>query len=103
MEQWDAQLFLTLARAAERRMGQFDAQGLANTVCAFAKVDRFDEQLFMSVSGVAEQRAGDFNVQKLVNIAWAFAKVAAADSRDAQLFLTLARTAKCCMGGFNND
>jgi len=29
--QVDAQLFMVLARAAERRIGDFDAQGLVNT------------------------------------------------------------------------
>ena len=36
--QLDAQLFMALARMAERRVGEFNAQNLANTAWAFAMV-----------------------------------------------------------------
>ena len=36
-------LFKALARAVERRVIEFDAQGLANTMWAFATLDQLDE------------------------------------------------------------
>ena len=49
MGQKDKQLFKALAKMAERRLDQFNAQGLANTAWAFATVatvGQLDEQLF---------------------------------------------------------
>jgi len=36
-------LFTILARAAERRMSDFDSQNIANTAWAFATADQVDE------------------------------------------------------------
>ena len=55
----DAQLFSALAREAERRMGNFNPQDLANTAWAFATL--------------GQPGLDDFNPQELANTAWAFA------------------------------
>ena len=44
-------LFTTLARAAEWRMGDFNAQNLANTAWAFAKTKQVDGHLFTALPG----------------------------------------------------
>ena len=43
--QADAQLFVALARAAERNLGDFSPQDLANTAWAFATLGQADAQL----------------------------------------------------------
>ena len=73
MGQADAQLFSALAREAERRMGNFNPQDLANTAWAFATL--------------GQPGLDDFNRQELANTAWAFATLGQAD---AQLFTALA-------------
>jgi len=53
------QLFTTLARAAEQRMADFDAQALSNTAWAFAQVTTVDQKdllLFSALGSTAEQR-----------------------------------------------
>ena len=59
--------------AAEWRVGDFNAQELANTAWAFAKAGQPDAQLFMALARAAERRVGDFNAKHLANTAWAFA------------------------------
>ena len=54
-------LFMALAKVAARRMGEFNAQALANTAWAFATVGPPDSQLYTAAAGVAAQRTGDFN------------------------------------------
>ena len=39
----DAQLFRALAKMAQQRLGNFNAQDLTNTAWAFAKLGQFDE------------------------------------------------------------
>ena len=56
MDQQDAQLFKALAKMAERRLDQFNAQELANTAWAFATAGQQDEQLFKAVAKMAERR-----------------------------------------------
>ena len=56
-------------------MGDFNAQGLANTAWAFATAGQPDAQLFMALASVAERRVHDFEEQSLANTAWAFAMV----------------------------
>ena len=76
----DSQLFTTLARAAaERRVGDFKTQNLANTVWAFATAGQSDVQLFKTLAWVAERHVGDFNAQGLANTAWAFATAGQSD------------------------
>ena len=67
--QADAQLFMALAREAERRLGDFNPQGLANTAWAFATLGQADAQLFMALAGEAERRVGNFKPQELANTA----------------------------------
>ena len=72
-------LLRTLARASEQRVHEFNAQGLTNTVWAFATVGKTDEKsnekLFAVFANAAEQRMGEFTAQALSNTAWAFAKI----------------------------
>ena len=77
MGQQDQQLFKALAKMAERRLDQFNAQELANTAwaLAFASVGQQDEQLFKALAQVAVPRLDQFNAQDLANTAWAFATV----------------------------
>ena len=49
--QLDAPLFIALARAAERRVGE-NPQELANTAWAFATVEQLDEQLFTTLARI---------------------------------------------------
>ena len=64
---------------AQRRSNQFNAQGLANTAWAFAKVDQQDEQLVNALAKMAEQRLDQFDAQALANMAWAFVTVGQED------------------------
>merc|ERR1711977_326897 len=66
----DAPLFTALARAAERRLGDFNTQNLANTAWAFAMACQSDVSLLTALARSAERRAGDFNAQGIVNTAW---------------------------------
>ena len=45
---------LRVARQAEQRMGNFNAQGLANTAWAFATAGQTDAQLFAALAREAE-------------------------------------------------
>ena len=69
MGQQDEQLFKALAKMAERRLDQFNAQALANTAWAFATVGQQDEQLFQPLAKMAEWRLYQFNAQDLANMA----------------------------------
>ena len=73
MGQQDEQLFKALAKMAEQRLDQFNAQELANMACAFATVGQQEEQLFKVVAKMAQRSLDEFNVQELANMAWAFA------------------------------
>ena len=53
--QQDEHLFKALARMAERRLDEFNAQDLANTAWAFATVGQQDEQLFKALARLAER------------------------------------------------
>ena len=54
-------LFPVLARAAERRLSEFNPQGVANTAWAFATVNHRDEKLFAALAVAAERRLSKFN------------------------------------------
>ena len=69
MGQADARLFTALAKEAERRVGDFNPQDLANTAWAFATLGHVDVQLFMALASEAERRLSDVNLQNLANIA----------------------------------
>ena len=62
-------MFEALARAAERRMSEFRAQGIANTTWAFATSGQVDKELFVVVAREAECRMSEFNRQELANTA----------------------------------
>ena len=66
--------------AAERCLGDFEVQGLANTAWAFATASQQDAQLFAALARVAELCLGDFKVQDLANTAWAFATASQQDA-----------------------
>ena len=51
-----ALLFAAMARAAERRLGDFSAQGLANMAWAFATASQRDVPLFAILLRVALRR-----------------------------------------------
>ena len=51
-------MFVTLAGAAERRVGEFNAQDLANMVWACARADRSDLRLLAALARAAERREG---------------------------------------------
>ena len=95
--QQDEQLFNALAKMAERRLDQFNAQELANTAWAFATVGQQDEQLFKVLAKIAKQRLNQFNAQGLANMAWALA-VATASLADVQLFDALTWAAEWYIG-----
>ena len=59
--QADVQLFIALAREAERCLGNFNPQDLANTAWAFATLGQADARLFAALAKEAERRVGDFN------------------------------------------
>ena len=80
-----------LARAVERRMGDFTAQALANTAWAFVTASQSDAQLLAALARAAEWRVSGFNVQSLANTAWAFATTSQSDT---QLFAALAKAAE---------
>ena len=85
-----------MARAAERRLGDFSAQGLANTAWAFATTSQHDALLFAALARAAERRLGDFSAQGLANTAWAFAT---ASQHDAPLFVALSWAVERRLGG----
>ena len=82
MGQQDEQLFKALAKMAERRLDQFNAQNLANTAWTFAKAGQQQEQLFKALSKMAERRLDQFNAQELANTAWALTDSAALHARE---------------------
>ena len=58
----------SLAReVAERCVGDFKAQNLANTAWAFAMVGQLNVQLFTTLASVAERSVGDFSAQDITN------------------------------------
>ena len=58
-----------MARAAERRVREFNAQALANTAWAFATVKHPVEKLLTALARAAEERVREFNAQDLANTA----------------------------------
>ena len=60
---------MTLARASEWRVGDSNAQSLANTVWAFATADQTDALLFAVLSRATVRCVCDFDAQTLTNTA----------------------------------
>ena len=73
MSQKDEQLFNVIAKMAERRLDEFNAQDLANTAWAFVTVGQSNGSLFVTLASAAERCMGDFKPQALGNTIWAFA------------------------------
>ncbi len=67
MGQSDAQLFRSLARVTQQRIGTFNAQDLAHAAWAFATTGHSNAQLFTALAWIAERRVDDFNGQDLAN------------------------------------
>ena len=55
------------ARIAERHVGDFSAQGLANTAWAFAKVGHSHVSLFRALARAAERCVDDFSTARYQN------------------------------------
>ena len=66
--------------ASERRVGDFNAQSLANTAWAFATAGQSDAQLFVALAMAVEQCVSDFDMQALANTAWALATASQSDA-----------------------
>jgi len=62
-----------VAEKAEESLKDFKAQGLANIVWAFAKVNQRAPRVSEVEDENAEERSEDFKPQDLANIVWAFA------------------------------
>ena len=71
MRHLDEALFAALARTAEPRLEEFNAQYFANTAWAFAAVGQLDVALFAALARAAELRLDKFHPQELANTAWA--------------------------------
>ena len=56
--QSDEQLFVALARAAMRPVAEVEAQDLANTAWAYARVKQSDEKLFVALARAAMRPGG---------------------------------------------
>ena len=54
-------------------MHELNAQELANTAWAFAKLGQLDALLFVTLASASERRMHKFNEQNLTNTAWALA------------------------------
>ena len=52
---------MALANKAKQRLGEFNAQELANTAWAFEKVGQLDAALFVALANKAKQRLGSFD------------------------------------------
>ena len=79
-------------------MGEFKAQGLANTAWAFATLELREERLFTTLAKAAGWRECEFNAQEFTIIAWAFAKV---KQLNEKLFTVLTNVGERHMGEFN--
>ena len=62
-----------MAKHAEQRLSEFNAQDLANTAWALAMVKQPYVKLFTVLARHVEQRLSEFNAQDLANTAWALA------------------------------
>ena len=75
----DELLFIALIEAAQRHVGKFNAQDLANTALALAMTKKRDAGLFAAMMLVAGQIMVCFKAQELANTAWACATLAWSD------------------------
>ncbi|MEM7519056.1 MAG: hypothetical protein AAF368_19295, partial [Planctomycetota bacterium] len=65
------QLFETIAAEARCRIAEFNAQGMANTVWAFATAGVAAQLLFEAVAAEARNRIAELNAQNMANTVWA--------------------------------
>ena len=72
---------------AERRLSEFNLQGVANTAWAFATVNYRDTELLAALAAAAGRRLNEFNSQEMANTAWALATV---NYRGDKLFAAMA-------------
>ena len=70
---------MALASDAERRLGDFKPQDLANTAWVFATLGLIDVEMFAAVAREPERCPGNFKSQGLADTAWAFAALGKAD------------------------
>eukprot|EP00929_Paragymnodinium_shiwhaense_P048416 TRINITY_DN24481_c0_g2_i3.p1 TRINITY_DN24481_c0_g2~~TRINITY_DN24481_c0_g2_i3.p1 ORF type:complete len:1080 (-),score=278.32 TRINITY_DN24481_c0_g2_i3:174-3413(-) len=92
-----SQLMKALARSIQRRLGDCNAQELANTAWAFAKAGQSDAELFEALARVAEKRISELNAQEVANTVWAFATTGHVDTK---LFAAAARVVEQRLGDF---
>ena len=85
-------LFAALARAAAQRLGEFNAQNLANT----ALMRWSNAHHFKELAKAAERRVREFHAQNLANTAWAFA--AMDQPRCSELFTASGKDGKTARG-----
>ncbi|KAJ1622417.1 hypothetical protein T492DRAFT_582321, partial [Pavlovales sp. CCMP2436] len=78
-------------------LGEFNAQGLANTAWAYAKLNTPAPRLFEAIAHESEQRVVSFKPQELANTAWAFATLG---TPAPQLFGAIARASEQHIGSF---
>ncbi|KAJ8600482.1 hypothetical protein CTAYLR_004475 [Chrysophaeum taylorii] len=103
--------FVTIARAASSRLGEFNPQNLANTAWAFAEdrdlattarafaTARIEAlELFAVIAREASSRFGEFNPQNLANTAYAFATTGI---ESPELFDAIAMAARSQLREFN--
>ena len=56
-------MFMALARIAERRVGRFSPQALANTAWAFVEVDQLDTKLFRALVHLCARLTYKFEIE----------------------------------------
>ena len=69
-------LFVALTRVAERQLGDFHPQDLANTLWAFAKSMQSEAPLFTALARSSHWCVGEFKPQEVGNTVWAFVTAA---------------------------
>ena len=89
-------MFALVARVAQRCVGEFKAQNLANAVWTFATADQSDAPLFALVARAAQLRVAELKAQGLANAAWAFAKMGLSET--PVLPVIMARAAQALSG-----
>ena len=94
----DQSLVPKLEERAEALAGTFTAQGVANTLWAYATMGREPGTGVMRVlEGQAEALAGTFNSQEVANTLWAYATPGQAEGADAE---GLRGGTDACAGGW---
>ena len=67
-------LVAALARAAERRLCEFNGQAFASTAWAFVTANYGDEKLFAALARAAEPRLSEFSLSSIQMALWAFSQ-----------------------------